>query len=356
MLVSHIQEVRNRSHATAPQATPKVSVLIPCRNEVRSIDKCIRNVFGFEKPGGDFEVIVIDGMSDDGTREALEKLMDEYPNLSMLDNPRRTVPHAMNLGIEAARGEIIIRTDVRCIHPVSYLRELVEISEQTGADNVGGVLEPIGETYTQKSIAAAYKSRISMGGALRDRGDFVGETDAVYGGCFKKARLKEVGMYDEAMVRNQDDELSFRLRKSGGKIIQSGSIRVQYYPRGKYRQLFKQFLQYGYWKVTVIKKHPKQASVRHIFPSLLILGFLALAIASLANPLAMVGLLLYTLGYLTAVGAESLRVAMKEGLDLWPGITLSIVTIHVAYGAGFLAALASRLFGIKPRYFETLSR
>jgi hypothetical protein len=138
---------------------------------------------------------------------------------------------------------------------------LVELSEKTGADNVGGVLVPeFGNTYTQKAVALAYKSRIAMGGALRDRGDFIGETDTVYGGCFKRKRLLEVGMYDETMVRNQDDELSFRLREKGGKIIQDGRIKIQYYPRSSFWHLFKQFMQYGYWKVSVIKKHPQQAS------------------------------------------------------------------------------------------------
>jgi len=347
---------QNASSASMHNSAFKVSVLIPCRNEVKSIDECISNVFAFDEPCGPFEVIVIDGMSDDGTREALERLITKYPNLRMLDNPERIVPHAMNLGIRAARGEYIIRTDARCVHPKSYLKDLVELSESTGADNVGGVLEPVGRSYVQKSISAAYASRISMGGALRDRGDFVGETDAVYGGCFRRSRLIEVGMYDETMVRNQDDELSFRMKDSGGKIMQSGSIRVQYYPRQKFGQLFKQFLQYGYWKVAVLKKHPRQGSVRHLFPSLLILGFLALLFASALDARAFYLFILYTCLYVSAVAAESLRLALKYGFGLWPGIFTAIVTIHMGYGSGFIYAIVSNLMGTKPRYFESLSR
>ncbi len=334
----------------------KVSVLIPCRNEVNSIDDCIRNVFAFDEPGGPFEVIVIDGMSDDGTREALSRLIGIYPNLRMLDNPERIVPHAMNLGIKAARGEFIIRTDARCVHPKSYLADLVELSESTGADNVGGVLEPRGTCYVQKSISAAYASRISMGGALRARGDFVGETDAVYGGCFRRARLIEVGMYDETMVRNQDDELSFRMKDAGGRILQSGRIRVQYYPRQKFRQLFKQFLQYGYWKVAVLKKHPRQGSLRHLFPSLLILGFIALLLASVVDARAFYLFIIYACLYAGAVAVESLRLALKSGLTLWPGIFTAIVAIHTGFGTGFLYAIITNLLGTKTRYFESLSR
>ncbi len=334
----------------------KVSVLIPCRNEVGSIEECLRNVFDFEAPGGPFEVIVIDGMSDDGTRETLERLCARYAGLRVLDNPQRTVPHAMNLGIRAARGEFIIRTDARCVHPRTYLKDLVALSESTGADNVGGVLEPRGTSYVQKSIAAAYASRISMGGALRERGDFVGETDAVYGGCFRRSRLIEVGMYDEAMVRNQDDELSFRLKATGGRVVQSGSIRVRYFPRSRFSQLFKQFLQYGYWKVAVLRRHPRQGSIRHLMPSLLILGLMALSLASILDSRASYLLVLYLGLYTGLVGMESARLALRFGPALWPGIFTAIVLIHAGFGTGFLYAIVSMLLGARPRYFESLSR
>ncbi len=335
----------------------KVSVLIPCRNEVHHIENCIRNVYDFEPPEGGFEVIVIDGMSDDGTREVLSSLREEYATLRVIDNPLRTVPHAMNLGILQARGEYIIRTDVRCVHPRTYLKDLIRLSEETGADNVGGVLVPVGETYTQKSIAAAYGSPVAMGGALRDRGDFVGETDAVYGGCFRRERLLEVGMYDETMVRNQDDELSFRLRKSGGRVLQSGKIKVKYFPRRHFRQLFKQFLQYGYWKVAVLRKHPAQSSWRHYAPAVLVSGFSGMFLAALINGRFLPLLLTCSGGYLLALSAESVRLSRKKGeLSLWPGVVTAIAAIHSGFGLGFIAGVVSRLLGMKPRYFESLSR
>lgn len=334
----------------------KASILIPCRNEADSIENCIRNVFSFDPPDGGFEVIVIDGQSDDGTKEILSGLKDRYQGLTVLDNPARTTPHAMNIGIRQARGEFIIRTDVRCVHPKSYLKDLIELSERTKADNVGGVLIPSGTTYSQRAIAAAYRSRLAMGGALRDRGNFEGETDAVYGGCFRKKRLVDVGMYDEEMIRNQDDELSFRLRSFGGKIMQSGKIKVRYFPRKKFRQLWKQFLQYGYWKVSVLSKHPKQSSVRHLFPGMLVAGFALLTAFSFLSVYAGYGLALYTGGYLSAIGAESYRIARRDGMRLMPGVMLAIASIHTGFGTGFLIALFSKLFALKPAYFETLSR
>jgi succinoglycan biosynthesis protein ExoA len=335
----------------------KVSVLIPCRNEVQYIERCIDNVFGFYQPHGGFEVILIDGTSTDGTREILSRLKGQFPDLVVIDNPGKTVPRAMNLGIHQAKGEYIVRADVRCIHPRSYLGDLIELSEKTGADNVGGVLVPeFGDTYTQNAIALAYKSRIAMGGALRDRGDFIGETDTVYGGCFRRNRLLEVAMYDEAMVRNQDDELSFRLREMGGKIIQDGRIKIQYHPRNSFWHLFKQFMQYGYWKVTVIKKHPQQASFRHFLPALLVLGFALLFLLALLQPYALYGLLAFGASYFLSISFESFRVSYKNSLSRWPGVFTAIFLIHIGFGIGFVANLMCRLINLKPRAFESLSR
>ncbi len=299
----------------------------------------------------------MDGMSNDGTRDILSRLQKHYRDLIVLDNPQQTVPHGMNMGVQRAQGEYIVRADVRCIHPPNYLLDLIEVSEKTKADNVGGVLVPMpGETYVQKSIGLAYKSRIAMGGALRDRGDFVGETDTVYGGCFKKRRLVEIGMYDEKMVRNQDDELSFRLRERGGKIIQDGRIKIQYFPRSSFWHLFKQFMQYGYWKVAVIKKHPRQASLRHLLPAGLVFGLMALGLLMPFTIYGLYGLLAFVGTYFLAVGLFSFESARQRSLKFLPGLMFGISLIHISFGIGFIVACISEPFRLKLRWFETLSR
>jgi succinoglycan biosynthesis protein ExoA len=337
--------------------TPQVSILIPCRNEAKHIEHCLTNIYGFTPPPGGFEVIVIDGMSNDGTRDILPQLKDQFPELVIIDNPDKIVSKAMNFGIQNAKGEYIVRADARCIHPKSYLCDLIELSERTGADNVGGVLVPeFGNRYTQNAIALAYKSRIAMGGALRDRGDFIGETDTVYGGCFKRKRLLEVGMYDESMVRNQDDELSFRLREMGGKIIQDGRIKIQYYPRNSFWHLFKQFMQYGYWKVSVIKKHPQQASLRHFLPAILVVGFMLLIVVAPIDYYALNGLIIYSISYFLPVSLESFKLAYRSELKCWPGVFIAIILIHFGFGIGFVVNLICRFLNLKPKFFETLSR
>jgi GT2 family glycosyltransferase len=296
-------------------------------------------------------------MSTDGTRELLFRLKGRFPDLRVIDNLDKIVPCAMNLGIRHAQGEYIVRTDARCVHPKSYLCDLITLSEETRADNVGGVLVPeVGNTYAQKAVALAYKSRIAMGGALRDRGDFIGETDTVYGGCFKRERLLEVGMYDETMVRNQDDELSFRLRERGGKIVQDGRIKIQYSPRASFWHLFKQFMQYGYWKVSVIKKHPQQASLRHFLPAVLVLSFVTLGLLMPFTRYGLYGLLMFLGSYLLAVGLFSLQSACNRNWRLLPGVVFAIFLIHISFGIGFIIRSISGPFRLKLRWFETLSR
>jgi glycosyltransferase involved in cell wall biosynthesis len=335
----------------------KMSVLIPCRNEVRYIEGCINNVHSFYQPNGGFEVIVIDGMSTDGTREILSRLKNQFSGLVVINNPDKTVPRAMNLGIQHAKGEYIVRADVRCIHPKTYLLDLIELSERTGADNVGGVLVPeLGDTYAQNAIGLAYKNRVAMGGALRDRGDFVGETDTVYGGCFKRKRLLEIGMYDESMVRNQDDELSFRIREMGGRIIQDGRIKIQYFPRSSFWHLFKQFMQYGYWKVTVIKKHPQQSSLRHFLPAVLVLSFVTLGLVIHFTVYGLYGFLIFSGSYFLAIGLCSFQSTYERSLRFLPGLIFAIFLIHISFGIGFIIGSICRPFRLKLKWFETLSR
>jgi hypothetical protein len=284
-------------------------------------------------------------------------LQNQFPELVVIDNPCKIVSSAMNLGIQRAVGHYIVRADARCIHPASYLCDLIKLSERTGADNVGGVLIPqFNNGYAQNAIALAYKSRIAMGGALRDRGNFVGETDTVYGGCFKRKRLLEVGMYDESMVRNQDDELSFRLREMGGKIIQDGRIKIQYYPRNSFWHLFKQFMQYGYWKVSVIKKHPQQASLRHFLPAVLVLSFVTLGLFIPFTLYGLYGFLIFSGSYFLAVGLFSFKSSYKRYMRLLPGLMFSVFLIHISFGMGFIISSIGRPFRLKLRWFETLSR
>ena len=229
---------------------PFVSVVMPVRNEEKFIVSVVEAVFEQDYPADRFELLVVDGMSTDRTRVLLQEIQSRRSNLRLIDNPGRIVPTGFNVALGHAVGEVIVRMDGHCEYPPNYVSQVVQFREKCGADNFGGVLEPIGDSWTQRCICVAYHSRVGIGGAaLRGHSGTVvqHEVDTVHGGCWLLSRLREVNGMDEQMVRNQDDELSFRLRKSGGKIVQSTAIRVRYHVRNSFRLLFWQFAQYGYW-------------------------------------------------------------------------------------------------------------
>jgi len=330
---------------------PFVTLIVPVRNEVGHIGRFIEDLMVQDYPMDRLEVIIADGMSDDGTREELKRVIGKVRKnlLQVVENTGRIVSTGLNAAIRVARGDIIIRMDVRCVHPQDYITKLVELSLKTKAENVGGVLVAKGDlTYAQRAICAAYRSPISGVGALRSREeqeDFTSEVDTVYGGCWRKQDLLEQKMFDDQMVRNQDDELSFRILASGGKIIRDTSIRVEYYVRTQFIQLFRQFFQYGYWKVAVIRKHPKQASLRHIIPATFVLSLLFLSILSIVKAEFFVGLVLLCTAYILVILFGSLVQCGFATIILWPGVMLVLALMHLGYGIGFCIGSLRMLSG-----------
>ena len=253
---------------------PDVSVIVPCHNELGYIEECIRSILIQIPPPGGFEIIVVDGMSVDGTRDILKKLAIEEARLRLIDNPAQIVSTALNMGIRVARGRIIIRMDAHTQYARNYIRECVTVLRETGADNVGGPWIARGDGFVSRAIAAAFQSSFGAGGARGHNPDYEGEVDTVYLGCWPRDVFDRVGFFDEQLVRNQDDEFNLRLTRAGGKVWQSPRVKSSYTPRGSLTALFRQYAQYGYWKVRVIQKHKIPASLRHLVPG----GFVSLLI------------------------------------------------------------------------------
>lgn len=329
---------------------PFVSVVMPVYNEERFIAHTLATVFEQDYPLDRFEVIVADGMSSDRTRQILNSFQESHANLRVIDNPGRIVSSGLNRAVDCARGELIIRLDGHNVYATDFIRRVVKLSQDTGADNAGGVLVPTGNGYVGESIAAAYHSPLGIGGAQRGhfRVDEIRQVDTVHGGCWRRERLIAVGKFDEEMVRNQDDELSFRIRKSGGIIVQSTAIRIQYWVRDSYRKLFWQFAQYGYWKVKVVRRHPRQASLRHFIPALFLVSLAVAAISaffSTAGILALIGLAGV---YFAAILLAGLKLVFHFPPRLLPGIMLSLLFMQVGYGWGSLMGLRRLLTGPIP--------
>lgn len=316
-----------------------VSVVVPCRNEMDCIESCLRSILRQESPEGGFEVLVADGMSDDGTRDILARLATEDERLHVIENPRGITPAGMNAGIRAARGRYIAIMGAHNTYSQDYLLQCVQILEQKNVDNVGGALICDGKSWLQRAIAGAHHSPFSAGGARWHNANYEGPADTVFGGVYRRDVFDRIGLLDEELIRNQDDEFNLRLVRAGGKIWHSGKIKSWYAPRKSVRALFRQYVQYGYWKVRVIQKHQLPASVRHLVPGCFLLSIVALGLLALLwPPAALFWLGLLATYFLCNLGA-SVLVAATNGWSIFPLLPIIFATYHFGYGYGFLRGI-----------------
>lgn len=325
----------------------RVSVVVPCRNERAHIAEFLENLLRLDRGGLECEFLIADGESDDGTREILNDYARRFPEIRVVHNPGRIVSTGLNAAVRAARGDVVVRMDVHARYEMDFLRQAVGVLQETGADNVGGAIRAEGRGYWGKAIAAAFHATYVCGGAATRRPEFEGRTDTVFPGCWRKETLERVGLFDERLVRNQDDELNYRITKAGGVVWQSAKIRCWYEPRNSLRKLFWQYFQYGFWKVAVIRKHGQPAKLRHLAPGLFVLLLAGLGAGwgvsvALGAPVARwLGWLLAALAGaygLAALGAAALA-ARRAGWELLPGILAAIPCFHFGYGLGFVAGL-----------------
>lgn len=305
-----------------------ISVIVPCRNEVAFIEAFVQAVLAQRLAQRDaLELVIADGASDDGTRARLDAAAAHDARLRVVDNPERITPVALNRAIAASLGEIIVRMDVHTTYAPDYIAMCAQVLAETGADCVGGAWRPEGDS----AIALAFRSRFGSGGAASRREGYSGEVDTVYLGAWKRDTLIALGGFDEHLVRNQDDELNLRITRGGGRVWQDARIVSHYTPRNSYAALARQFHQYGYWKVAVIRKHRLPASPRHLVPFgfVALLGLLALAapwsVAAAAALAALLGL------YAAAALANGLLAAPRQAL----GVAWATACMQLGYGLGF---------------------
>ena len=318
---------------------PAVSLIVPCRNEKNYIELCIRSLLAQDLRAGDFEIIVADGLSNDGTRDILARLAAEYTCLCLVDNPGRIVSTGLNTAIRVARSRIIVRIDVHTQYAPDYVSQCLTVLQETGADNVGGPWVAQGTGYMGRAVAAAFQSPFAVGGAQGHNPHHTGPVDTVYLGCWPREVFDRIGFFDEELVRNQDDEFNLRLNRAGGLIWQSPRIKSWYHPRESLGSLWRQYAQYGYWKVRVIQKHSLPASVRHLVPAAFVLTMLTLPILALIWPWAWwlwgaLGVL-----YCACNLAASVATARRSGWMLCLVLPAVFACYHLGYGYGFLRGI-----------------
>lgn len=320
-------------------ASPMVSVVIPMRNEAASIGACLEAVLAQEYPEELLEVLVVDGDSDDDSAAVVEEIGRSHGGrVRLLHNPARIVPPALNLAIREARGEVIVRVDGHTRIAPDYVRAGVEALTRTGADNVGGPMIAVGGGVWGDAVARVTSSRFGVGSYFHF-GTEEREVDTVYLGMWPRAVFGRIGLFDEELVRNQDDEWNYRLRKLGGRVVLTPAMRSQYQNRQSLRRLALQYWQYGMWKVRVLQKHPRQMSWRHFVPP----GFVALlASLGVAAPFAAPAAWLLggvAGGYLAAIALLSANLSAADGVRAWAAAMVTFAVIHICWGAGFLAGL-----------------
>ncbi len=348
-----------------------VSIIVPCRNEVRSIGGFLESLLAQDMSGLTWEAIIVDGMSGDGTREVVEPYRRRYPTIKLIDNPTQIVSTALNAAIQASNGEVIIRMDAHSEYAPDYVQCCVRVMRETGADNVGGPVLACGSGLIGRAIATGYHSPFACGGARFHDKKYEGLVDTVPYGCWRRSVFARVGLFDPELARNQDDEFNLRLTRAGGRVWQSPRIVSWYQPRNSINKLFHQYFQYGFWKVAVIRKHGRPASWRHLVPGIFVLVNLLLPVAVFASfefggrnlarcstALWISEVLTYALACLAAAG----RAASREGWRLLAVLPIVFLTFHISYGAGFLLGAGHFSFQSErrgstiPPQFSELSR
>jgi lipopolysaccharide/colanic/teichoic acid biosynthesis glycosyltransferase/GT2 family glycosyltransferase len=339
---------------------PFVTLILPIRNEAESIQRTLNSVLEQDYAPELMELLVVDGQSTDGTPEIVARLI-EGARLSarLLKNPGRIVPTGLNIALRQAHGEVIIRVDGHTVIASDYVRQCVAALQSTGAENVGGRMNGVGANPFGRAIAVATSSPFGVGGGRFHVSDQEEWVDTVYMGAFPRRVFEEVGLFDEELVRDQDEEFNYRLRAAGGKVLLQPKIRSEYTVRSSPTALWRQYFQYGFWKIRVLQKHILQMSLRQFVPPAFVLGLILSALlallplfgasrgsaesslsflspfASFLFPLSFLIPLLYLLANLTA----SLVTSAKRGWEYLPRLPFTFAILHVSYGLGFLLGL-----------------
>ena len=333
------RESIDRAMVRTTTEPPLVSVIVPCRNEAAYIRACLDSILAGDYPEHRLEMLVVDGLSDDGTRGVVEAYVRRDPRVRLLDNPRQITSAGLNLGVRSAQGSVIVVLGAHSVYPATYISELVFSLSWTGADAVGGVCatRPGGATVTARAIAAALSHPFGVGNSHFRIGTSKPRwVDTVPFGCYRRDVFDRVGLFDEDLTRNQDDEFNLRLVKHGGRLLLVPHVVTRYYARASLGKLWQMFQQYGFFKPLVARKLGQVMTVRQLVPALFLAGVAVTGILSLwwSLPRLVLGLAIgsYVVADLACAASVGARLGWRVGL----AVTYVFPTLHLAYGLGFL--------------------
>ncbi len=321
---------------------PPISVILPVRNEERYIRDCVASIFAQDYPVEKMEVLFVDGRSEDRTVELLQELQKEHPEIRVYDNPHRTVPYAMNIGIRESTAPVIVRLDAHAEYPPDYIRLSVTALLTQDCENAGGIFVTRGRGFMGEAIAEMLKTPLGVGNASYRLSEEPGYVDTVPFGCFHRELFERIGGFDERLTRNQDNELNYRIRKNGGKIWMDPRIRVLYYCRDSMRGIMRMGYMNGKWNVITMALVPGSMGMRHFVPLAFVLctavGLLGVLFH---NPVLSVLLGLMWGAYLLLDGFYSFEIAKEKGMRFLPVEFILYPAFHFAYGFGSLTGIAA---------------
>ncbi len=337
-----------KTKPNSKESFPFVTVIIPIRNEARYIEQTLNSVLAQDYSHKCVEVLILDGMSNDGTRKICEEIIQQvsiFP-IQILDNPKNIVPSALNIGFRHAKGDVVIRVDGHCEIAPNYITECVKhLLEKNGDENrtlvgVGGPIETVGETAIAKTISIAMSSVFGVGRTfgrtVKNRKMVV---DTIAFPAYKHDIINRFGEFDEELLCNEDDEYHYRICKHGGQLVLAPSIRSRYYCRDSFAKLWHQYIKYGLWKVRVLQKHPHQIRLHKFVPPVFVGSLLISLFLAVLWPLVWY-IFTSILGiYLFANLIASLWAMSRNNWNplFWLPVTYAI--IHIGYGLGFLIGL-----------------
>ncbi|MFA6375892.1 MAG: glycosyltransferase family 2 protein [Candidatus Paceibacterota bacterium] len=324
---------------------PFVSVVIPCRNEEKFIGACLDSIIINDYPKDKLEILVVDGISNDRTRKILEKYSKECRYIKILDNLKKIIPVAMNIGIGNAKGEIIMKMDGHATYQKNYVSRCVEYLNEYSADNVGGIwkIVPRENTPISKAIALALSGRFGSGDAYIKIGSKKPRwSDSVSFGCFKKGIFKKIGLFNEKLIRGSDMDFNKRIKKAGGKILLVPDIVTNYYADANFKSSWRHNYSDGFWTTHVLKFGSNAFSVRHLIPLFFVLNLILSALLSfvffpfLWLFLSIIGA--YSLASIVASANILVHTRQKDARYLFL-LPAAFLIRHTAHGIGALFGL-----------------
>jgi glycosyltransferase involved in cell wall biosynthesis len=327
--------------AASDCALRTVTVIMPIRNEGPFIGRSLGAVLAQDYPRELMEILLVDGHSTDRTREEVRAVAGARPDVRVLDNPAGIVAAGLNLALAEARGEVIVRIDGHCEVPRHYVRACVRHLVEDRVDGVGGAVRTLGDTPVGRAIATAMSCRFGVGdSAFRTTRGISQLTDTVAFPAYTREAINRAGPFDEELVRNQDDEYNYRLRSMGARVLLAGDVESIYHGRTSLRRLCRQYFEYGYWKVRVMQKHPRQMRARQFAPALLVASLALGSVLAAVSTMAAAATALVVAAYLAATATASIIQARRDW-RLAPWLPPAFITLHLAYGLGFLTGLVA---------------